>query len=552
MAESPAQAAQPEGLDRETLIVAGVVMLGAVMSILDTTIVNVAIDHLAVVFHSSLTEIQWVITGYTLALATVIPVSGWAADRFGTKRIYMSSLVLFTLGSVLSGLAWSAGSLIFFRVLQGFGGGMIMPAVMTILTRKAGPHRMGRVMGVLGVPMLIAPILGPILGGWLVDNASWRWIFFINVPIGIVAFILALIVLERDQPQPAHRLDWVGMLLLSPGLAVFIFGLAESSTYGFGSVRSWGPTLVGVVLIAAWFIHSWRSPNPLIDLRTFAHTRAGAAAGTFLLFAISVFGTMLLVPLYYQTVRGASALQAGLLLAPGGLGAMLMMPLSGKLTDRYGPTWLPATGLPFVAIGLIPFAFVGAHTSYVLLSAGNFVQGIGMGLAMMPNMTAAMQAVPPAAIARTSTAMNIIRQAGASIGTAVLSVILASAITSNLSGIAGIHASGSGRLGRPCHSSAPAGGRARRNREAARRRVQLDLRVGARADPRRAHPGRRNGLVGLAASARPTRRQPPGRHRIARRSSPTTATASSCACGSDTAGAAPLPRRQQLVLTAGR
>ena len=447
MDESPAQAAQPEGLDRETLIVAGVVMLGAVMSILDTTVVNVAIDHLAVAFHSSLTEIQWVITGYTLALATVIPVSGWAADRFGTKRIYMSSLVLFTLGSVLSGLAWSAGSLIFFRVLQGFGGGMIMPAVMTILTKKAGPHRMGRVMGVLGVPMLIAPILGPILGGWLVDNASWRWIFFINVPIGIVAFILALIVLDRDQPQPAHRLDWIGMLLLSPGLAVFIFGLAESSTYGFGSVRSWGPTLLGVVLIAAWFLHSWRTPNPLIDLRTFAHTRAGAAAGTFLLFAISVFGTMLLVPLYYQTVRGASALQAGLLLAPGGLGAMLMMPLSGKLTDRYGPTWLPATGLPFVAVGLIPFVFVGAHTSYVLLSAGNFVQGLGMGLAMMPNMTAAMQAVPASAIARTSTAMNIIRQAGASIGTAVLSVILATAITSNLTGVISSRASGSGSGG---------------------------------------------------------------------------------------------------------
>jgi EmrB/QacA subfamily drug resistance transporter len=443
MAESSAQAPQPEGLDRETLIVAGVVMLGAVMSILDTTVVNVAIDHLAVAFHSSLTTIQWVITGYTLALATVIPVSGWAADRFGTKRIYMSSLVLFTLGSVLSGLAWSAGSLIFFRVLQGFGGGMIMPAVMTILTRKAGPHRMGRVMGVLGVPMLIAPILGPILGGWLVDNASWRWIFFINLPIGIAAFILAMIVLDPDQPQPAHRLDWLGMLLLSPGLAVFIFGLAESSTYGFGSVRSWGPTLAGVLLIAAWFVHSWRSPNPLIDLRTFAHTRAGAAAGTFLLFAISVFGSMLLVPLYFQAVRGASALQAGLLMAPGGFGAMLMMPLSGRLTDRYGPTWLPATGLPFVAVGLIPFVFVGAHTSYVLLCGANFVQGLGMGLAMMPNMTAAMQAVPATAIARTSTAMNIIRQAGASIGTAVLSVILASAITSNLTGILGSRVSGS-------------------------------------------------------------------------------------------------------------
>jgi EmrB/QacA subfamily drug resistance transporter len=438
----PEQASQLEGLDRETLIVAGVVMLGAIMSILDTTVVNVAIDHLAAVFHSSLTTIQWVITGYTLALAAVIPVTGWAADRFGTKRIYMWSLALFTLGSVLSGLAWSSGSLILFRVLQGIGGGMIMPSVMTIMTKKAGPHRMGRVMGVLGVPMLIAPIMGPILGGWLIDNASWRWIFFINLPIGIVAFILAQIVLDPDQPQPVHRLDWLGMLLLSPGLAVFIFGLAESSTYGFGSVRSWGPTLVGALLIAAWFIHSWRSPNPLIDLRTFAHTRAGAAAGTFFLFAISVFGSMLLVPLYYQSVRGASALQAGLLLAPGGLGAMLLMPLSGRLTDRYGPTWLPATGLPLVAIGMIPFAFVGAHTSYVLLCSASFVQGLGMGLAMMPNMTAAMQAVPTAAIARTSTAMNIIRQSGASIGTAVLSVILASAITSNLTSIFGSRAAG--------------------------------------------------------------------------------------------------------------
>jgi len=446
MADVAAQPTQPEGLDRDTLVIAGVVMLGAIMSILDTTVVNVAIDHLAVAFHASLTTIQWVVTGYTLALATVIPVSGWAADRFGTKRIYMTSLVLFTIGSMASGLAWSAGSLIFFRVLQGAGGGMIMPAVMTILTKKAGPHRMGRVMGVLGVPMLLAPILGPILGGWLVDDASWRWIFFINLPIGIVAFILALIKLDPDAPQPAHRMDWLGMALLSPGLAIFIFGLAESSSYGFGSLRSWGPTLAGVLLIAAFFVHSWRAPAALIDIKTFARTRAGAAGGTFLLFAISVFGTMLLVPLYYQSVRGASALTAGLLLAPGGIGAMVTMPVSGRLTDRYGPTWLPAAGLPLVAIGLIPFAFVGAHTSYVLLCSFQFVQGLGMGLSMMPNMTAAMQAVPVAAIARTSTAMNIIRQGGASIGTAILSVILASAITSNLSSVAGVHASGSGGI----------------------------------------------------------------------------------------------------------
>ena len=435
-------------------------MLGAFMSILDTTVVNVAIDHLAVAFKSSLTTIQWVVTGYTLALATVIPVTGWAADRFGTKRIYMTSLVLFTLGSMASGLAWSADSLIFFRVLQGVGGGMIMPAVMTIMTKKAGPHRMGRVMGVLGVPMLLAPIVGPILGGWLVDDASWRWIFFINLPIGIVAFVLARIVLDPDEPQPAHRLDWLGMALLSPGLAVFIYGLAESSTYGFGSVRSWGPTAAGVLLIAAFFVHSWRAPAALIDIKTFARTRAGAAGGVFLLFAISVFGTMLLVPLYYQAVRGRSALDSGLLMAPGGIGAMLTMPFAGRLTDRYGPTWLPAAGLPLVAIGLIPFVFVGAHTSYVLLCSFNFVQGLGMGLSMMPNMTAAMQAVPPAAIARTSTAMNIIRQGGASIGTAILSVILASAITSNLSSILGHRSTGSGSGGLATLQHLPAGAHA--------------------------------------------------------------------------------------------
>ena len=448
MSDIPAHSAtNPEPLDRATIVVAAVVLLGAVMSILDTTVVNVAIDHLAVAFHATLTTIQWVITGYTLSLAAVIPLSGWAADRFGTKRIYMTSLVLFTLGSIASGLSWSAESMIVFRVLQGIGGGLIMPTVMTIMTRKAGPHRMGRVMGILGVPMLVAPIMGPILGGWLVDDVSWRWIFFINVPIGVVAFILALIVLDPDQPQPAHRLDWLGMALLSPGLAVFIYGLAESSTYGFGSLRSWGPTAAGVLLIGAWFVHSWRTANPLIDIRTFVHTRAGYAGTSFFLFAISVFGTMLLIPLYYQAVRGDSALDAGLLMAPGGLGAMLLMPLSGKLTDRYGPTWLPATGLPLVAIGMIPFVFVGAHTSYVLLGSGSFVQGLGMGLAMMPNMTAAMQAVPPAAIARTSTGMNIIRQAGASVGTAILSVILASAITSNLVSVVGAHASGSGSGG---------------------------------------------------------------------------------------------------------
>jgi EmrB/QacA subfamily drug resistance transporter len=420
----------PGALDRETMVVAGVVLLGAIMSILDTTVINVAIDRLAIDFDAPLTTIQWVVTGYTLALAAVIPLTGWAADRFGTKRIYLGSLALFMFGSILCALAWSAGSLIAFRVLQGAGGGMIMPAVMTIMTRKAGPQRMGRVMGILGVPMLVAPILGPILGGWLVDDVSWRWIFLINVPIGIVAIALAQIVLERDLPQTAHKLDWLGMGLLSPGLTLLIFGLAESNgADGFAATKSWLPMIVGAALTAGFLWHSYRADEPLIDIGTFTHTRAGAAAGTLFLFAIAFFGSLLLIPLYYQTVRGASALEAGLLMAPQGLGAMITMPIAGKLTDRYGPERWPAYGIPLLLIGLAPFSFVTAGTSYVLLSGFSFVLGLGMGLAMMPTMTAAMQAVPAVAIARTSTAMNILRQSGASIGTAILSVLLASAIS---------------------------------------------------------------------------------------------------------------------------
>src|ERR1041384_5719083 len=200
----PAQAS--EGLDRRLLMISSVVVLGAIMSILDTTVVNVALNTLARDFNTDLPTIQWVVTGYTLALATVIPVTGWAADRFGTKRLYMLSIGLFVAGSALSGLAWSAESLIAFRILQGLGGGMLMPAGMTILTRAAGPQRVGRVMAIMGVPMLLGPILGPILGGWLVDDVSWRWIFFINLPIGLAAPALSPPPLPRRPPAPGHAL----------------------------------------------------------------------------------------------------------------------------------------------------------------------------------------------------------------------------------------------------------------------------------------------------------------------------------------------------------
>jgi EmrB/QacA subfamily drug resistance transporter len=422
----------PTALDRETLVIAGVALLAVAMPFLAMTGMNVALGRVAAEFGSSFTMIQWVVTAYTLALATTIPLAGWGADRFGLRRIHVAGLVVFIVGSALCAFAWGAGSLIAFRVVQGLGAGIVIPTVTTVVTIAAGPHRRGRVIGILGVPLLAIPILGSILGGWFVDALSWRWIFLIDVPIGVLAIVLAMVVFGPDEPEPAHRPDWVGICLLPPGLALLLFGVAESAGSGLGAARSWLPALAGAVLVAAFLAHSWRARAPLVDVRTFVHTEAGVAAGTLLLLTIAIFGGLLLLPLYYQSVRGASPLEAGLLAAPPGLGAMAALPLAGWLTDRHGARWLPLVGAVLLAIGLVPFAFVTPETSLVLLCGFSFVLGVGDGLAIIPTMTAAMAAVRPSAIPRTSSAMNVIDQAAASVGTAAVSVILVSAVPARL------------------------------------------------------------------------------------------------------------------------
>ncbi len=428
-------------MDRALMLVAGTVVLGVIMSILDVTVVNVALQDLSREFSSPLTTVQWVATGYTLALATVIPLTGWAADRFGTKRLYMTSIVLFLAGSVLSAFAWSAESLIAFRVLQGLGGGMLMPAGMTILTRAAGPQRVGRIMGVIGIPMLMGPILGPIIGGFLVDNASWRWIFLINVPIGAAALLMSFRVLPRDVPQPAHRLDWLGMLLLSPGLAAVIYGLAESnSAGGFGHPEVYGPMIAGATAVAAFFAHAVRHPETaLIDTRLFRNRTYSASLVTQGMSAVALFGGMLLMPLYLQAVRGETAMATGLLLAPQGLGAMITMPIAGRLTDRVGTGRIVPVGLVLVALAFAGLTQLSATESYWLVGANLFVLGLGMGATMMPTFSGAIQTLRRSAIARATTTLNINQQVAASIGTSVLSVILAGKL-SNGGGVGGAEA----------------------------------------------------------------------------------------------------------------
>jgi EmrB/QacA subfamily drug resistance transporter len=430
-----APSSQPATLDREIVVLGLVIISGTIMAILDMTIVNVALGTLGRDFDTGLATIQWVVTGYLLAMGTVIPLTGWAIDRFGAKRVWMTSILLFVLGSALSGAAWSIGSLIAFRVLQGLGGGMLMPTGSSILTMAAGPQRMGRVMSIVGIPMLLGPVLGPVLGGWLVEDVDWRWIFYVNVPIGALALALAAwrIPGARSE-QSSTSLDLRGLLLLPPGFVLLIYGLSTASgNGGFGEPATIGWIVAGIVLIGLFVLHSLRRrAKALIDVRLFTNRIFASAALGIFICGIALIGSLLLLPLYFQVVRGEGALAAGLLLAPQGLGAATMMPIAGIATDRLGAGRIVPFGIVLLLLGTFAYTQLTADTSYWLLGTSLYVRGLGLGATMMPTMSAALAPLSKAAVPRAMSATNIIMQLGGSFGSALLAVILSRQITAQL------------------------------------------------------------------------------------------------------------------------
>jgi EmrB/QacA subfamily drug resistance transporter len=408
-------------------VVAGVATLGLIMAVLDTTIVNVALDTLSTDLHAPLGTIQWVSTGYLLSLAAVIPLSGWITERFGSKRTWIASIALFAVGSFLCAMATSAGELIAFRVVQGLGGGMLVPVGFTLVVQSAGPRQVGRALAVVGVPLLLGPIFGPIIGGLIVDSAPWQWIFLVNVPIAVVAIVVAARKLHPGVGRAdAGALDWVGAALLCPGLAGIVFGLSETESHGgIAHPIAFGPMVAGVALIGTFAWHSLRVQRPLIELRLFRSRGFRAAAGTTFLLGAALFGTLLTLPLYYQVDRGQTALHAGLLLAPQGIGAVLALPIGGRLTDRLGGGPVVVAGTSLLALATLPLVFVTAHTPYVLLGCVLFVRGLGLGAATQPATAAAYALLDSSQIPRATAALNTLRQIGGSIGTALLAVVLA-------------------------------------------------------------------------------------------------------------------------------
>jgi EmrB/QacA subfamily drug resistance transporter len=418
----------PDKLDAGLLRISGVCILATVMAILDVTVVSVAQRTFITQFGSTQAVVAWTMTGYTLALATVIPVTGWAADRFGTKRLFMGSVLAFTLGSLLCAMASNILLLIIFRVLQGIGGGMLLPLGFMILTREAGPRRLGRLMSILSIPMLLAPIGGPILGGWIIGTSSWKWIFLINLPIGLATLVLAAILFPRDHPARSETFDVIGVLLLSPGLATFLF--AVSSIPGRGTVADRHvliPATIGLALITAFVVHAWhRRDHPLIDLRLFGNRVLTQANVTMLVFAIAFFGAGLLLPSYFQQVLHRTPMQAGVHMIPQGLGAMLTMQLAGPFVDRRGPGKIVLVGITLIIAGLGTFTFgVARQADYLpTLMAGLAIMGMGMGCTMMPLSVASVQALTPHQIARGTTLISVSQQVGGSMGTALMSMIL--------------------------------------------------------------------------------------------------------------------------------
>jgi EmrB/QacA subfamily drug resistance transporter len=402
-----------------------VVIAGAIMSILDTTIVNVALETLSRDLHTPLGDVQWVVTGYMLALAAVIPVTGWAAEKVGARRLWIGAVVVFTLGSALCGLAWSTGSLIVFRVLQGLGGGMIMPIGGMVLARAAGPQRMGRVMSVIGVPMILAPVFGPTIGGLLIEHLSWRWIFYVNLPIGLVGVALALRFLPAVRREQVPGFDKLGFVLLATGVPLVVYGLAElGQKGGVGHAQVIVPAVAGLVLITLFVLHAVRATAPLLDVRLYRNRAFGAASLTTFALGAGLFGGMILMPLYFQLVRGEDAVHTGLLLIPQGAGAAIAMPLAGRAADRIGGGRVAVAGLLATLVATVPFVLIGAHTSHWLIGAAMIGRGLGVGMTMMPAMSAAYAALTPDDIANATPQLNVIQRVGGSVGTALLTVVL--------------------------------------------------------------------------------------------------------------------------------
>ncbi|MFC5527944.1 DHA2 family efflux MFS transporter permease subunit [Cohnella yongneupensis] len=414
------------------------VIVGMIMVILDSTVVNVALAKFQSEFHATLNTVQWTFTGYTLALSAVIPLAGWMTDRFGSKRVFLTTIALFTLGSVLCGAAQTVDQLIIFRVIQGLGGGMVMPIGMAIIFRLAPPERRGAVMGMLGIPMLMAPALGPILSGWLIESVSWHWIFLINLPIGIVGMIVGIKYLPNFATSKPPRLDILGMILAPIAFATLAYGVSEGGRVNKSGSTSWGSDnvlialIVGGIALLLFIIVELRHKQPLLELRVFRSS--DFTRGTLLVWIVQIalFGAMILMPVFLQDIRHYSPLETGLIMLPQAIGSMFFMPIGGKLFDKIGARPLAIVGLSLVAGALFLLHNITVDTKLFMIMIPLFMIGSGMGLSMMSLNTHVLNSAPRHLVTRVTPLTTAAQQVVTSFAVAGLTGFMTTRLNDHL------------------------------------------------------------------------------------------------------------------------
>lgn len=408
------------GLQYKWLVVIAVIF-GVFMSVLDSTVVNIAIPKLQAVFGASLDRIQWVSTGYTLALTVSIPIFSYLADRFGIKRIYLLSLVMFTVASALCGLAWSIGSLIVARILQGLGGGALLPLATAQIFAEFPPAERGRASATLGLPVLLAPALGPTLGGFIIEYADWRLIFYLNVPIGIVGVLIGYAML-RDQRSPFVRpLDVPGLLLSTAGFSSLVYGIAEAGDKGWDSLTVIGFMSFGAFCLVLLTMVELRSRTPLLDVRLFSEWNF--TLGNLLTWALQIglFGALFLLPIFLQSLRGLTPVQAALWLMPSALVTAFALPFGGLLVDRFGAKPIILIGALALTATSYALSHLTLQTSFWTLQLWLLGRSIAISFTLQPSQVVALSHVPREALARATALLSVLRQVVVAFGTALLS-----------------------------------------------------------------------------------------------------------------------------------
>jgi EmrB/QacA subfamily drug resistance transporter len=413
----------PFGIEYKWLV-AIVFVIGIFMDLLDSTITNVALPTLAKDFDVSATTIEWVVTGYLLSLAVFIPVSGWAGDRFGTKRTFLFALTFFTISSFLCGMAWNIQALIGFRVLQGVGGGMLTPVGTAMLFRAFPPAERAQAGALMTIPIVVAPASGPVLGGYLVEFQSWHWIFWINVPVGLLGLLVAAIYLREEKQEQPGLFDIPGFVLSGAGLATLLYALAEAGSRGFSDARVLSFGLAGIAMLLAFAAVELRTPEPMIDVRLLGNKLFRAMNTVQLLGYGGMMGALFLLPLLLQAQMGLSPFQSGLTTFPQAIGVVAMAQVTGRLYGHVGPRRLLMAGLVVVTLSTLCFLKVGLDTNQWWIRLNMLFRGTGFALMLVPLQTATYATIRPQDTGRASAIYNTNRQVAASFGVALLATVL--------------------------------------------------------------------------------------------------------------------------------